>query len=169
MTTSGKSNMMDLQIYSRKTYTRLMWDSKSFSDNDWIWDNRIRLWVELGQCIWDGPEFISTKTVLTRTYGGNNLLNSFFTTILGIRTLRTNDIIEEIENRRDRQSSAQNLSNMRDIYKFLAEHASSDEDWRLIKWVFTFCCLELVSQSHRCTNYHIPTVMVCEFRPPDHI
>tara|TARA_R110002003_G_scaffold27_27_gene1527 strand:+ start:2935 stop:3291 length:357 start_codon:yes stop_codon:yes gene_type:complete len=88
----------------------------------------------------DGPEFITFKAVLERSYGGNRLLHGFFTTALGIATWTMQDVLKEIETRQSRQRFPL-VAQMRDIYTFMFEKASSDNDWQLIKYVKSFPCM----------------------------
>jgi hypothetical protein len=79
------------------------------------------------QCILNGPACISGKTVLMRTYSSDTLLDSFFSTILRVPNWTFQDVIEEIELRRDGRASSASLSLMRDVYKLLAKEAEDVE------------------------------------------
>ncbi|KAF1918990.1 hypothetical protein BDU57DRAFT_545737 [Ampelomyces quisqualis] len=70
-------------------------------------------------------------------FRSSSVLDSFFTTILDVRALRKDDIIEKIEHPRDDRSRTQEFSRMHEIYTYLADTASSDKDWRLARTAFT--------------------------------
>lgn len=85
--------------------------------------------------MWEGPDFISYKTVLKRTYGEYSALDKFFSNILEVQDVAIEDIFKEIhqisEDPEDDVKGGVPL--MRNIYKFLASLAKNDEDWERIK------------------------------------
>lgn len=91
--------------------------------------------MDLEECIWEGPEFLSKLNVLERLYGSNALLQPFFTIVLGIRSWTIDDVIGELKHRRDEYTSAMTVSVARTIYMFLVEHSYGDQDWDKIQQV----------------------------------
>jgi hypothetical protein len=96
-----------------------------------IWDDYDGEWVTRHDCLLSGPDFISSRTVLSRTYGNDALLNTFFTTALNISCFEINDIIDEISTHLDGDDVEVSL--VTKMYAFLASEASTDKDWREIK------------------------------------
>lgn len=112
----------------------LTYRSKDFGSNPQIWDDQHDHWVKREQCILDGPDFISCRTVLNRTYEHDALLHAFFDNVLEIPSLKIGDILAEIELRREStRCSNSSISLMRDIYASLSSEAGSEDDWREIK------------------------------------
>jgi hypothetical protein len=104
-------------------------------DLDCIWDGDRECWVTLNECIFDGPDFIAFQTVLKRTYDNDPLLAGFFRTILGIRNWTLDDILHELEERRDNRAPNTDIPLARDIYQFLCTTVRTDEDWSKIRYV----------------------------------
>ncbi|USP74759.1 hypothetical protein yc1106_02033 [Curvularia clavata] len=104
-------------------------------DNSFIWDSHCNEWVERKQCLWNGPEFIRSKSVLSRTYKSFPRLDSFFSAILDVPSTKIEDVIQEIEARRDGEEAVA-LHLMHQIYMYLHTVAIGDEDWQKIKNAF---------------------------------
>ena len=102
------------------------------SDNN-IRDCHASEWVHLERCVWDGPDFLVSKTVLKRSYGDNPLLQHFFTTALRVSNCNIEDVVAEIESRRDDPKTNTDLPLARTIYKVLGMSAKSEEDWENLK------------------------------------
>jgi hypothetical protein len=100
-----------------------------------IWDGDRECWVTRNECIFNGPDFIAFRTVLKHTYDKDPLLSSFFTTMLGIRDWTLDDIIHELEERRELQAPSTAISLARDMYQFLCTNVRTDEDWSKIRYV----------------------------------
>ena len=85
------------------------------------------------ECLLDGPEFITFKSVLSRSYERDDLLDGFFANILDISGLLLEHILDEITYRHENCPDDTGIPIMHDIYAFLASKASNDDDWRIIK------------------------------------
>ncbi|KAH4095486.1 hypothetical protein HBH46_167370 [Parastagonospora nodorum] len=104
-----------------------------FHDDYLIWDSHETLWVGSSECLLDGPEFITFKSVLSRSYERDDLLDGFFANILDISGLLLEQILDEITYRHENCPDDTGIPIMHDIYAFLASKASNDDDWRIIK------------------------------------
>ncbi|KAH6212673.1 hypothetical protein HBI42_148920 [Parastagonospora nodorum] len=104
-----------------------------FGDDYLIWDSHETDWVRSSECILDGPEFITFKSVLPRSYERDDLLDGFFANILEIPGLLLEDILDEITHRHENCPDDTSIPIMHDIYAFLDSKASNDDDWRTIK------------------------------------
>lgn len=104
-----------------------------FDDGLGIRDFQDDYWVGQSDCIWQGPDFVSFKTVLARSYGSNALISNFFRDVLQIRDCSIDNVIEEIEERRDDTHTPPDLSVSRKIYSYLNANARSDEDRQKIR------------------------------------
>jgi hypothetical protein len=107
--------------------------SSLFGDDCLIWDSHGTDWVCISECILDGPEFITSKSVLSRSYERDDLLDGFFANILKIPGLRLEVILDEITYRHKNRPDRTSIPIMHDIYAFLDSKASNDDDWRTIK------------------------------------
>ncbi len=107
--------------------------SQYFSDYAAIWVYEDQDWFGSRQCMWEGPGFISHKPVLERCYGSSTILKRFFTGVLDIPNWKLEDVIEEIEQRRDDWQLSTQLSLTREIYEFLNANTHTDSDRELIK------------------------------------
>ncbi len=83
--------------------------------------------------MWEGPSFISHKSVLKKCYGSSTILKRFFTGVLEIPNWKLEDVIKEIEQRRDDVESNTQLSLAQEIYEFLNANTHTDSDRELIK------------------------------------
>ncbi|KAH9866598.1 hypothetical protein J1614_008290 [Plenodomus biglobosus] len=112
---------------------------KIFDDTDrpTIWDKHCSSWTVRSQCMTDGPDFITSKSVLHRSYRDNSLLRGFFTTVLGIMTWTVQDVVRELEMRQARPHASMRIAESRDIYEFMLEKVGSDTEWELIKTAFS--------------------------------
>lgn len=81
----------------------------------------------------DGPDFITSKSVLHRSYRDDSLLRGFFTTVLGIMTWTVQDVVRELEMRQARPHAPTRITESRNIYEFILEKVGSDTEWVLIK------------------------------------
>lgn len=81
----------------------------------------------------DGPVFITSKSVLHRSYRDNSLLRGFFATVLGITTWTVQDVIRELEMRQARPHVSTTIAESQQIYEFMLEKVGSDTEWDLIK------------------------------------
>lgn len=54
-------------------------------------------WYRSTDCIWEGPSFLQAKQVLSPLYGANQSASTFFKTILNMRDLSYNDLIDELK------------------------------------------------------------------------
>ncbi|UPX10550.1 uncharacterized protein EKO05_0001202 [Ascochyta rabiei] len=102
-----------------------------------IWDKHCSAWTIRSKCMTDGPDFITFKSVLQRSYRDNSLVHGFFTTVLGISTWTMHDVIRELETRQSRNHIPARTSEAQDIYEFMLEKAGSDTEWQLIKAAFS--------------------------------
>jgi len=107
--------------------------SSFFDSYALIWNNYGTHWTRRDQCILYGPEFLSFKSVLSRTYQGDTLVDGFFINILKIPGLVLEDVLHEVDFRRDSRPGSTSIAIMRDLYAFLALTATSEDDWRTIK------------------------------------
>jgi hypothetical protein len=107
--------------------------SRFFDTDSMIWNSHGMDWTRRDECILDGPHFLTFKTVLSRTYDRDNSLEVFFSNILEVPCLTYEDILHEVNFRRDSRPGNTSVAIMRDLYAFLASKASSDDDWRAIK------------------------------------
>ncbi|KAF1842835.1 uncharacterized protein K460DRAFT_367777 [Cucurbitaria berberidis CBS 394.84] len=106
----------------------------TFTSN--IWDPHQNSWVDQDECIWQGPDFMSYKTVLAQSYGRNALLTTFFTFVLQIPDWTIDNVLEEIELRRDNDDTT-DLPLLEDIYSFLNTNVKTNEDWQKVKDSFS--------------------------------
>ncbi|CAO2653065.1 Nn.00g024760.m01.CDS01 [Neocucurbitaria sp. VM-36] len=111
---------------------------RSFFDTEsGIWDSQRCSWVSQNECIWQAPKFLNCKSVLARSYQHSPLITSFFTLVLRISDWTIDDVLGEIEKRRDDTRDNPSLTLTTSIYSFLNSNARSDEDWRTIKDAFS--------------------------------
>ncbi|RVX68617.1 hypothetical protein B0A52_07044 [Exophiala mesophila] len=54
-------------------------------------------WYRSTDCIWEGPSFLRAKQVLSPLYGSSQLASTFFKTILTMRDVGYNDLIDELK------------------------------------------------------------------------
>ncbi|OAG40830.1 hypothetical protein AYO21_04907 [Fonsecaea monophora] len=54
-------------------------------------------WYRSTDCIWEGPSFLQAKQVLSPLYEANQSASSFFKTILEMRDVSYNDLIDELK------------------------------------------------------------------------
>jgi hypothetical protein len=100
-----------------------------------IWDGHRGAWVTRGQCVFEGPDFISSKTVLKRTYSQDSLLSSFFHTVLSIPDCNIGDVLHELDARREGSQGDTNAVLTQDIYSYLNTNTHTDGDWSMIRYV----------------------------------
>lgn len=81
----------------------------------------------------DGPDFITSKSVLRRSYRDDSLLHGFFTTVLGIMTWTVQDVVRELEMRQARPHASTRIAESQDIYEYMLGKVRSDTEWELIK------------------------------------
>lgn len=99
-----------------------------------IWNPEQNSWHKGIDCIWDGPSFISSQAVLSRSYSDDDTLRTFFTAVIFVSNVSIADVLWEIEIRRDDDTSNNpGLALMQAIYEFMNKTATSDEDWSKIK------------------------------------
>ena len=103
-------------------------------DEPAIWDC-YNGWSRKDDCIWDGPDFMEYRPVLSRQYGGDDHLQSFFKTVLDIRDWNIEDVMETLEMlpHDETRSSPPSIALTCSIYTFLNSNVQSEEDWRNIK------------------------------------
>lgn len=112
----------------------LRFSSNWFDSTSVIWNPEQNSWHKGIDCIWDGPSFISSQAVLSRSYSDDDTLRTFFTAVIFVSNVSIADVLWEIEIRRDDDTSNNpGLALMQAIYEFMNKTATSDEDWSKIK------------------------------------
>jgi hypothetical protein len=112
--------------------------SELFDDDDGpcIWDEEKLDWVTRSECLFEGPAFISCKTVLDRTYDvEDGLLRSFFTSILGICSCGVDDVLLELDQRREGPDYDMTLATTTDMYHYIHLNVRGDDEWERIRYV----------------------------------
>jgi hypothetical protein len=104
-----------------------------FDNRPAVWDQRRVRWLKRDDCIWNGPDFIQYKSVLSPLYGNDNLLHKFFKTVLDLRDWKLEDVLQELELLRDNESSYPSMETTCSIYSFLNSNSHNEEDWIKIK------------------------------------
>ncbi len=54
-------------------------------------------WYRSTDCIWEGPDFLRAKQVLSPLYGADQSASSFFQNILSMRNVSYEDLIDELK------------------------------------------------------------------------
>jgi hypothetical protein len=112
----------------------LRFSSNWFDSTSVIWDPEQNTWHKGINCIWDGPSFISSQAVLSRSYSDDDTLRTFFTAVIFLSNVSIADVLWEIEIRQDGGTSNNpGLALMQTIYEFMNKAATSEEDWSKIK------------------------------------
>lgn len=85
-------------------------------------------WYRSTDCIWEGPSFLRTKQVLSPLYGDNESASSFFKTILNMRDVGYNDLIDELKMVSMEVKAGPHLIEVKalQVYEALYEMASSE-------------------------------------------
>lgn len=91
------------------------------------------MWLE--DCLWEAPDFISSQFVLSRSYTGNNFVKTLFTNILEMRNWTIDDIIAEMEYRRDNNEVDVDLPLVRNVYAFIQSNVTGDDAWKSLRQV----------------------------------
>ncbi|KAH7082057.1 hypothetical protein FB567DRAFT_581505 [Paraphoma chrysanthemicola] len=151
------ANMAQMATVQHHDQLRMIFDD---SKEPTIWDQHDESWTFSSECIIDGPDFIRSKSVLERSYPGNDLLRGFFTTVLHIPTWTIQDIVEEIESREQWDDGSTKIPEMCAIYDFLLVNATTDSDWQYIKTAFAE--KKLVFGENGCWH----TLRTCLWRSP---
>lgn len=107
----------------------LMSISDFFSESPCLYNPQHCTWVTSQNCVWKGPDFLSSKTVLGRSYANEDHLEDFFKTILGIGSATVETIIEELCFQRAKNDvSTEQLELCRKAYAYIDSHTHSDKD-----------------------------------------
>ncbi|ETI26864.1 hypothetical protein G647_10310 [Cladophialophora carrionii CBS 160.54] len=91
------------KIYSGIAQTTAVGDAKAVQQQEFATRPMIRsktteeAWYRSTDCIWEGPSFLQAKQVLSPLYGANQSASSFFKTILNMRNVSYNDLIDELK------------------------------------------------------------------------
>ncbi|KAH6642718.1 hypothetical protein C7974DRAFT_469017 [Boeremia exigua] len=133
-----------------------------FDDTDCptMWDKHCSSWTTRRRCMTDGPDFITSKSVLYRSYGDSSLLRGFFTAVLGIMPWTVQDVIGELEMRQARPHTSKMIAESRNIYEFMLEKVGSDTEWEMIRTAFSEKKLVLGENG----NWH--ALRTCLWRSP---
>jgi hypothetical protein len=86
------------------------------------------------ECLWEGPQFLTIKVPLQSRYGEEPYLRTFFSVFLGIRDFTHEDILSELERRRDTNNGPPwSNSDAEVMYQFLDTSVQTDAEWRTIR------------------------------------
>jgi len=85
-------------------------------------------WYRSIYCVWEGPSFLLTKQVLSPLYGANQSASSFFQTMLNMRDVGYNDLIDELKNLSTKAEAESRLikSKAPQVYAALDSMASTE-------------------------------------------
>ncbi|KIW14560.1 hypothetical protein PV08_07344 [Exophiala spinifera] len=129
-------------IYSGIAQTTAVKDANTIQQQDFatrplIRSNRIEeAWHKSTDCIWEGPSFLRVKQVLKPLYGANPSASSFFKSILNLRDVSYDDLIDELKipSTKATERSPPIESKASEVYSALNAMASSESVIQTIRY-----------------------------------
>lgn len=86
------------------------------------------------KCLWEGPQFLTIKVPLQSRYGEEPYLRTFFNVFLGMPDFTYEDILSELDLRRDTNNGRPwSNSDAEVVYRFLDTSARVDAEWQTIR------------------------------------
>ena len=117
-------------------------------ENNGIFCPRGKVWKTSDECVWDAPDFITSKEPLKAYYGDQPLIKKLFYDYFSIKDVTVDDILAQLKQlsdiRLDLPEGKTLHETVKQIYEYLRERSNSDQEWDLIRYVIV-CFDESVS------------------------